>query len=87
MLEDILQTHASEPKNKDAAVDWREPHDHNEYSSTDMVSSVSIVTVPQAVRPTNHLSNVDGFWLEFQGRYFEFHPFTVQFNLTQILKG
>jgi hypothetical protein len=61
VMEDILRTRAFEPKNKDAAVDWREPHDRNEYSSTDMVSSVSIVTVRQAVGPMNHLPNVDGF--------------------------
>ena len=77
VLEDILQTPASEPKNKDAAIDWNELHDRNEYSSTDMVSSVSIVTVPQPVRSTYHLLNVDGFWLGFQERYLDFHPFTA----------
>jgi hypothetical protein len=86
VLEDILQTHTSEPKNKDGAVDWREPHDRNEYSLTDMVSSVSIVTVPQAVRSTNHLPNIDGFWLEFQERSFKLHPFTAQFNLMYRVK-
>ena len=54
VLKDILRTQASESKNKDASVDWREPHSYIEYSSTDMVSSVSIVTLPQVVRPTNH---------------------------------
>jgi hypothetical protein len=72
--EEILRTHASEPKNKDASVDWRGSNNRNKYSSTDMVSSVSIVTVPQAVRRTNHLPNVGGFWLEFQVRSEVCHP-------------